>query len=179
MSNGKRKGNKAERELCKWWKEWTGLEFTRIPASGGLRWKTFANATSGDLICADERHGRRFQFSIESKSYKDINFEHLILGNKKVKILEFWSQAKEDAQRASKVPILFMRYNGMNKNTYFIVMEYRVYDLIHASIIFNYPRFEVKGPEPMVIMNSNDLLKVDYLQLHKSLKSFKNGQKEK
>lgn len=179
MSNGKRKGNKAERELCKWWKEWTSFEFTRVPASGGLRWKNFAKATSGDLICADERHGRRFLFSIESKAYKDINFEHLILGNKKSKIRDFWDQCKDDAKRANRFPILFMRYNGMSKNTYFVVMESKVFNLLFPTlVIFDYNRFHVKGKDNLVIVNSNDLLKFDYIALHKKLKKIHRNVKK-
>ena len=120
MVNSKKKGNKAERQLCSWFKTWTNMNFTRVPASGGLRWKN-KNATTGDIICDDERHSRRFLFVIESKTYKDINFEHLILGNKKCKILEFWEQVNDDAKRSDKIPLLFMRYNGMNKNTWFVV----------------------------------------------------------
>lgn len=170
MANGKAKGNKGERELCKWFQQWTGFPFTRVPASGGLRWKN-TNATAGDIICDDERHSRRFLFSVESKSYKDINFEHLILGNKKIQILNFWNQCNEDAKRSNKEPILFMRYNGMKKNTYFVVMNYRVFNLLFPTLIkFDYNHFKVIGPNPMVIVNSEDLLKFDYLTLHKKLK---------
>lgn len=179
MANGKKKGNKAERELCKWFQQWTGYPFTRVPASGGLRWKN-TNATAGDIICDDERHSRRFQFSVESKSYKDINFEHLILGNKKVKILEFWEQTNADADRSGKIPILFMRYNGMAKNTYFVVITYQVYKLLFPTLIsFEYSRFEVKGKVPFVILNSHDLLKFDYVTLHKKLKTARLNEKKK
>ena len=178
MANSKKKGNKAERELCKWFQQWTGFPFTRVPASGGLRWKN-TNATAGDIICDDERHSRRFQFSVESKSYKDINFEHLILGNKKVKLIEFWDQANDDAKRSDKVPILFMRYNGMAKNMYFVVIPHYVYRLLFPTfILMEYNRFQVLGPNPMVIMNSNDLLKFDYNKLHKNLKTLRLHEKE-
>jgi len=177
MANGKAKGSKGERVLSKWFTQWTGLEFTRVPASGGLRWKSMANATTGDLVCADDRHSRRFQFSVESKSYKDINFEHLILGNKKAKIREFWKQASEDAERGKKVPILFMRYNGMAKNTFFVVMPYYVFNLLLPTVItFDYPRFTVHGVDGgLMIMNSNDLLKFDYITLHKKLKTYRRN----
>ena len=176
-TNGKKKGNKAERELAKWWQQWTSFEFTRVPASGGLRWKTMVNTTTSDLICANDRHNRRFQFSIESKSYKDINFEHLILGNKKAKIREFWDQTNNDAERSSKVPILFMRYNNMAKNTWFVIIPYYVYDLFFPNLItWDYNRFHVTGKDNLVILNSNDLLKIDYMKLHLKLKKFrKNG----
>jgi hypothetical protein len=178
MSNGKRKGNKAERELAKWWKTWSGFEFTRVPASGGLRWKTMVNTTTSDLICADDRHNRRFQFSIESKSYKDINFEHLILGNKNSAIRNFWDQCNTDAERSNKVPILFMRYNGMSKNTWFVVMPSYVYNLFFPTLVkFDHNRFVVSGPDNIVIMNSNDLLKTDYMKLHLTLKKLRKNDK--
>ena len=108
--NSKNKGNRGEREVCKFWKEWTNYEFSRTPASGGLRWKKADNISS-DVICTDDKHSRKFPFSIESKFYKDIRFEHILLGNKKCKILEFWDQANNDSIRAGKLPVLMMRYN--------------------------------------------------------------------
>lgn len=168
--NGKKKGNKAERELCKWFEKWTSFEFARIPASGGLRWKGLTNATTGDIICTDDRHGRRFLLSVESKSYSSINFEHLLLDNKSNSVLEFWNQANDDAKRANKIPILFMRYNGLKKDTYFVVIAKDFYNILPKGIKFDYNHFIVNGKNPMVILNSNDLLKFDYLTIHKSLK---------
>lgn len=116
--NSKNKGNRGEREVCKFWKEWTNYEFSRTPASGGLRWKKADNISS-DVICTDDKHSRKFPFSIESKFYKDIRFEHILLGNKKCKILEFWDQANNDSIRAGKLPVLMMRYNNMPKGEFF------------------------------------------------------------
>lgn len=179
-TNGKKKGSKNERELCKWFQTWTGYEFARVPASGGLRWKGLANSTTGDIICTDDRHNRRFQFSVEAKSYKDINFEHLILGNKKNQVLVFWKQAIDDAKRSNKEPILFMRYNGMAKNTYFVVITLTLYNLLFPTLItFDYYRFKVIGKGGFVIMNSNDLMKFDYADIHKKLKNLKRDGKKK
>lgn len=185
MANSKKKGNKAERELCKWFQKWTGFPFTRVPASGGLRWKN-TNATAGDIICDDERHSRRFQFSVESKSYKDINFEHLLLGNKKIKILEFWQQACDDAKRSGKLPILFMRYNGMTKDTYFVVMGGLTAAIVGDIICGDdykpeFNQFIMAAPQrddSLLILNSNDLIKIDYTKLHKTLKSARLHEKK-
>lgn len=120
--NSRSKGSKNERDVCKWWKEWTGYDFTRVPSSGGLRWnRTFD--TTGDIVCADNKHALKFQFSIECKNYKDINFEHILLGTKSCKTVSFWKQALEDAKRGNKVPILMMRYNGMPKGEYFFCVD--------------------------------------------------------
>lgn len=175
MANSKKKGNKGERDVSKWWQQWTGFEFSRVPASGGLRWHSTHN-TVGDIMCTNERHSRRFLFCIESKNYKDINFEHLILGNKKTKILEFWKQTQDDAKRGNKIPILFMRYNGMPKGTYFVIVSSNLFEYLIEK--YNYTFFLVGNPKyKFVIINSNDILNTDYLTLHKNLKKLKrNGQ---
>ena len=177
MANGKAKGNKGEREVAKFWKDWSGLEFSRVPASGGLRWQK-KDDISGDIICTDERKSRRFPFSIESKFYKDINFEHLILGNKKVKILEFWAQAKEDGERSNRFPILFMRYNMMAKQTWFVGVTQRVFKQICLSKLgmFKHTYFNIKTPEDsFVIMNSNDLADLNYTEFIINIKRLRRN----
>ncbi len=119
--NSRKKGSKNERDICKWWERWTGFDFDRVPASGGLRWGRTTD-TAGDIICSDKKHFLRFPFSIECKAHKEINFEHLLLGNKKNKVREFWEQATSDSDRAGKLPILMMRYNGMKGGEYFILL---------------------------------------------------------
>lgn len=118
--NSKKKGAKNERALASLFKQWTGYDFARSPSSGGLRWNSVSN-TVGDIICTDERHQRRFPFTIETKFYNAINFEHLILDMKSSDIKKFWEQSMADAERAKKTPLLFMRYNAMPKETYFVM----------------------------------------------------------
>lgn len=192
MANGKKKGSKNERTLSKWFSDWSGYEFTRVPASGGLRWKKTDNIT-GDIICADPRHSRRFPFSIETKSYKDINFEHIIIGVKNIKVMEFWQQAKDDAERASmKVPLLFMRYNGMPASTWFVVMTFELYLLavkkgcsheysmfvIHPPEVTIFPKLIPEESEILVVLNSKDLYRVDYRKFATKVKQrLRNGKK--
>lgn len=181
MANSRSKGSKNERNLCKWWQDWTGMEFTRIPASGGLRWGKTDNI-SGDLICADPRHSRRFPFTIEAKFYKEINFEHLISGVSKVKILEFWAQANEDAERAKKIPFLFMRYNGMKSMTWFTVIEYRFLKILKSEGFKpENPFFKVILPEgrDIIIFNSSDLLNVNYRNFSVKIKKHLRNAKKR
>ena len=124
--NSKSKGGKFERTISKWFTQWTGYEFNRVPASGGLRWKNAENITS-DVACTDSKHSRKFRLSIECKSYKDLNFEHVLLEKKSCKILKFWEQARNDAARAKKFPILIMKYNGMAKGEAFVILGWEVY----------------------------------------------------
>lgn len=116
--NSKAKGSRFERVVCKSFESWSGYEFSRTPSSGGLRWKKTDNISS-DVVCSDPSHSRKFPFSVEVKNYKDIKFEHLLLGNRACKIHNFWNQANRDADRANKIPILIMRYNSMPKGEAF------------------------------------------------------------
>ena len=164
--NSRSKGNRFERTIAKWWQEWTGYEFGRVPGSGSLRWKKTDNIT-GDLCCTDDKHARRFPFSIECKSYEDIRFEHILLGNKSCKILGFWEQASRDAKRANKVPILIMKYNSMKKGESFMIMRK---DLASAVL-------EQKPKKPFMVLNlpedvlyvfmASDLKEMEYTTIYK------------
>lgn len=174
--NSKAKGSKNERDVCKWWKDWTGFDFSRVPSSGGLRWSRTTD-TTGDIICSDSKHFLRFPFSIECKSYKDINFEHILLGNKNVKILEFWQQACEDAQRGNKLPILMMRYNGMKKGDYFFVVSPQMGQLIFDSMgmveRIGIPRMIISTHE----IGLNIFMASDILRLSNYTKVYKESRK--
>lgn len=170
--NSRSKGSKNERELCKFFQDWTSYEFARVPASGGLRWKNTQN-TVGDIICTDNFHSRRFKLTIETKFYKDINFEHFILGNKNVKLNEFWEQAKDDGIRSNKIPIVFMRYNNMPKQTWFVMASIELFNEIYLDLNgkFDYGRISIiDNGDPRIIFNSNDLLRTNYKQIHKMVK---------
>ena len=128
--NSRSKGNKNERELAKLFKDWTGKEFARTPSSGGLQWKS--SNSKGDIVCTTEGH--YFPFCIEAKNHKEINFAELLMPDKKgVKILEFWEQCERDAVKAKKIPILFMRYNGMPKNFHFVVLKLRHFEKLTGT----------------------------------------------
>ena len=107
--NSSKKGAKAERELSKILSEWVGVEFQRVPRSGGLRWGSGLMVT-GDTIPADPVWLVRFPFSVESKTRDSITFQDLILENKS-EIRSFWEQSEEDAKRVNKIPVVFFRYN--------------------------------------------------------------------
>lgn len=168
--NGKKKGNKGELMVAKWFQAWTGLEFQRVPQSGGLRWANAQNI-AGDIICADQKHNRFFQLCVESKFYEDLDWDKLFR-NKKSDIQRFWEQAKGDAKRAEKIPILFMRKNNMDKGMFYVGVDYNVYELFRDDTDFEYPVLEINLPtgECLVIVNSFDMEKVEYKPFHKQLK---------
>lgn len=160
--NSRKKGARNERKITALFKDWTGYDFARTPASGGLRWK-HNESIIGDLVCSDQRHSPKFPFTIEAKSYSDINFEHLISQNSKVKILDFWSQACNDAERAKKIPLLMMRYNQMERDLHYLCMPWKFFDLAKGDFKFNYGYLKYMGVEvAFVMMSSKDFFDSDY-----------------
>lgn len=177
----KKKGNRFERVVAKFFTDWSGFNFGRSPQSGSFH----NNRDLGsDLICNDDKHKNRCCLSIECKNYQDIRFEHVLLGNKRCKIFSFWEQAFRDAKRTKKFPILCMRYNSMPKGEFFFVVS----ELIASSILSvqdlaNNPLSRVMtigAPELMnlnpptvtlyVFMASDIKGSIDYMKLHKLLR---------
>lgn len=158
--DSRKKGARGERKACEVLKAWTGYDFHRVPQSGGLHWKS-AN-TEGDLVCGDPLH--RFNFSIEVKNYRDINFEHLLMPGVKSKITdEFWPQCLADSQRAKKIPLLLMRYDGIRPGDLFFAVMLNEH---YVALKTNGAQFKKKFPYlkcgKLIIMNSYHIFKADY-----------------
>lgn len=178
MTNPKRKGSKNERSVAKIMRDWSGYEFARTPQSGGLHWKK--QHTSGDIVCIDEKHGSRFPFSIECKFHEDITLLPLIqglVGKKSNKVLEFWKQTLTDAQSVGKVPLLFMRKNGMKKDLHFVVISQDFFnvwlDFIDGWKCKSGMLFYADKDYQLAIINSDDLLETDYWLLYKAGKKLR------
>lgn len=169
--NSKAKGNKWERAVANWLTTWSGYKFERNRAGSGSWW-TNKDSVS-DITCTDERHAHRCKISVECKSYKDIRFEHVLLGNKTCDILDFWKQATKDAKRAGKVPILCMRYNSMPRNEFFFVISAEMAIPFYRMMGETYMTLNIKGTGEvlMVFMASKVLELVDYKDVHKEAKN--------
>lgn len=180
MANSKAKGSRFERVVAKYFTEWTSYDFGRSPQSGSFH----NNRDLGsDLICNDDHHKRRCCISIECKNYQDIRFEHILLGNKRCKILSFWDQASRDAKRTKKLPILCMRYNSMPKGEFFFVVDPLIASsllelqkpdgLISKLMVINNPdllKLSIPTPSLYVFMSSEIKEKISYKALHKLLR---------
>ena len=116
--NSKQKGNRNELEVCKWLEKWTGEPFTRVPSSGGMRWKNAPNVC-GDVVCEDIDFN--FAFSVETKHLKKIPLEGDLL--ERSKVFTIMQQAISDAERANKKPMLILRSNGMPKGKYIVFFQ--------------------------------------------------------
>ena len=116
--NSKRKGDDNEREVSKWLTSWTGEKFTRVPSSGGLRWKNMS-AVCGDVVC--ENQDFNFLFAVEAKAYQKLNIKQQL--GKRNLIYTFFKQCVWDADRAGKLPLLIVRENGMKKGTFIVYFD--------------------------------------------------------
>jgi hypothetical protein len=119
--NSKVKGNRNELAVTKLLSDWTGHEFTRVPRSGGLRWKNRMDIC-GDVINVDQTF--HFPFSVEAKSYKNLGlpdkYPHELRKNSI--IYTFFDQCKKDAEAVDKIPLLIVRENQMPKDQHYIFL---------------------------------------------------------
>lgn len=169
MTNSKKKGNRFERSVAKWFEQWTGYKFGRTPGSGSFHQN---RDLTSDVNCIDERHAHRCKISIECKNYKEIKFEHVLLGNKNCDIIRFWDQATEDALRGKRVPILCMRYNSMPSNEFFFVVGKGLYQAFINKDMLSTPYMVIsaQGRNLYVFMASSVIKYVNYKDVHKQAK---------
>lgn len=164
--NGRSKGNKGERVAAKVVGNWTSKAFARVPSSGGLQWKN-TNA-KGDIVCTEEGH--YFPFCMEIKNYKEINFQHLLyLG--KAEVLKFWTQCIRDAEIARKCPMLWMRYNGLPKEFFFIMIPERVFLKYFNPYLTKEDGVMTLNNLGLVIFTTNSLSKIPYKKIRKLIKA--------
>lgn len=156
--NSRSKGRRGESMACDFFHEWSGMKFTRVPASGGLRWKNTAN-TTGDIIADEPNY--IFPFSIEAKNMGDINFSHLLY-DVDSDIIKFWKQCFEDSKRGNKIPMLLMRYNGLKGGMFFVVLQKSFVESL--GVIFR-PRLIYNNG--LVITNTNELKKIPFRLVEK------------
>ncbi len=174
--NGRSKGNKNERVVAELFKVWTKRPFSRTPSSGGLQWKS--THTKGDIVCTKEGH--YFPFCVEVKAHSEIDFSQLLLPVEGCKIMEFWGQCVRDAKLAKKQPLLFMRYNRMPSNFFFVGISMDTWKVIdplnRLSAITKYIKVEVKpwGLPQLILLPSTQFFNLNYKLLKKALKKRKN-----
>ena len=171
MANSKKKGSRFELKVSKWFTKWTSFKFGRTPYSGANHQ---SRDLSSDVMCQDERHAHRCKISVECKNYKEIKFEHILLGNKGCDILKFWEQASKDAKRANKVPILCMRYNSMPSEEFFFVVGKKFAPVFYKPLLGNCSIMVIDIPkidEILYVFMASDILKnVSYKLVHKQAK---------
>lgn len=172
--NSRRKGAKAEREAAKVLKQWTGKTFAKTPASGGLNWKK--SNVAGDVVCTKEGH--YFPFCVEVKAHAKIDFAHLLQpGIKNVDILDFWNQANRDALKANKEPMVMMRYNGLPKQFYFVIISQSTAKTLHekhfsGNRLTTLRYHDYQNNLSLMIFKSTEFFTLPYKEVRKTVKQW-------
>ena len=158
--------------IAEFMKDWTGMDFRRTPGSGGLRGHV-VDYTEGDLVCVKKNY--IFPLCIEVKFYEELNFSHLLYDprvKKKKKatgIKGFWKQTAASAVRAEKVPILFMRYTGLPKDMFFVMISYRFF----RSLGVNFKKqFVIENR--VVVTTTRELKTIPWSYVDKAAKIYLN-----
>lgn len=128
--NSKRKGDNNERDLAKYLSKWTGYQFERVPSSGGLGWKDSVQ-TVGDVVCTTPNS--RVPFTFETKALKKLGLNSPILRSNSC-IFKHWHQCHREGEQANRIPLFIARDNGMKKYTWWVFMDYSLYELINTKI---------------------------------------------
>lgn len=169
MVNSKNKGSRFERKIGAWFTEWTSFKFERNRLGSGA-WHTNRDATS-DITCTDPKHAHRCKLAIECKSYKDIKFEHTLLGNKGCDILKFWNQVLDDSRRSDKYPLLCIRYNSMPQEEFFFITDDSLGQIIIPYYKGNYMIIHSSSYHLYIFMASHIQKEMPYKVLHKAVKT--------
>lgn len=128
---GKTKGCEFERTICRRLTYWiTGEEkpeiFWRSASSGAKATQDEKSGVKskmgGDIVSvADEGSWLTNTFSIECKSYHQVDFKCLLLG--KGNIISWWDQCKRDAVLSNKFPMLIFKGN---RTPVYIMLSYPI-----------------------------------------------------
>ena len=113
MTNGRQKGNVAEREIAKkfqnWWEQIEpGVKFCRTPGSGGFGTPVIREdfSLSGDIMT----NSKKFPFSVEVKRRENWAIKSIINGGKSP-VWKWWIQTIRAANEMKKDPLLIFRKN--------------------------------------------------------------------
>lgn len=98
------KGARAESDMAKFLNTKTGLNFKRVPLSGGLH---ESHGLKGDLYLVNALN----IYCIEVKHYKDDHISSKILTDKTPQILEWVIQTKREAAQISRKPLLIFKFD--------------------------------------------------------------------
>lgn len=160
--NSKLKGNRNEVVLAKLLSQWTGHEFQRIPQSGGLRWRNSMNIC-GDVLCTDNTFN--FPFSVETKHLK--NFELNQSLRKNSIIYRIFKQARDDAKRSNKIPVVFIRKNNMQSKNFIVIFELSIFNEIPVNPLLY--------GENLIGFDSQDIFRIDFFDFKMFINAIHTG----
>jgi len=111
MVDSRAKGARGEYIVRDMLREYTDLQFERVPNSGALEY------LKGDLYVPHEKN----RFCIEVKSYAESPVtDRIFTAPKTNNLIKWWKKLKEQATGGNQEPLLFFKYN---RSPVFVVTE--------------------------------------------------------
>lgn len=102
MVNSRAKGARGEYLVRDLLRDYTDLQFERVPSSGALPY------LKGDLYVPNEKNN----FCIEVKNYETSSFTDKIFTQPKTNnLLKWWHKICNQAENCNQTPLLFWRYD--------------------------------------------------------------------
>lgn len=101
MVDSRAKGQRGEYLVRDLLRNYTGLQFERVPASGALSY------LKGDLYLPDNNN----RFCIEVKNYEKSPFTDKMFTNKTNYIVNWWEKIIDQASIKDQEPLLFFKYS--------------------------------------------------------------------
>ena len=111
MVDSRAKGARGEYIVRDMLREYTDLQFERVPNSGALEY------LKGDLYVPHEKN----RFCIEAKNYAESPLtDRIFTAPKTNNLIKWWKKLKEQAIGGNQEPLLFFKYN---RSPVFVVTE--------------------------------------------------------
>lgn len=102
MVDSRAKGARGEYLVRDMLREYTNLQFERVPNSGALEY------LKGDLYIPHEKN----KFCIEVKNYADSPLtDKIFTAPKTNNLIRWWTKLKVQAEQGNQEPLLFFKYN--------------------------------------------------------------------
>lgn len=102
MVDSRAKGARGEYLVRDMLREYTNLQFERVPNSGALEY------LKGDLYIPHEKN----KFCIEVKNYADSPLtDKIFTAPKTNNLIRWWNKLKVQAEQGNQEPLLFFKYN--------------------------------------------------------------------
>lgn len=116
--NSKQKGSTYERRVAKLMTDWWGGEFSRVPASGGLRWGA-DQRVAGDIVPPLRSN---FPFVIECKKHEGWGLHNLLLNTGPIRT--WWEQVILDCTRMAEHGMAPCLVFSKNRDKDYILIPY-------------------------------------------------------
>ena len=104
MVDSRQKGARAELAAKKILKDYTGLNWQRVPSSGALGAE---HGLKGDLYIAKSSN----KYCVEVKHYKDDQLTSKVLTSAKPILFDWWAQTLRQAKQTGYKPLLIFKFD--------------------------------------------------------------------